>query len=89
MSLIAFAGALESGLLFGLVALGVYLSFRVLEFPDLTVDGSLPLGAAVSATMIVHGWNPFLATGMAILAGAAAGFVTAWLNVPLSGKVRT
>ncbi len=83
MSLIAFLGAIESGLLFGLVALGVYISFRVLQFPDLTVDGSLPLGAAVTATLIVHGWNPYLATGVAVLAGAAAGFVTAWLNVRL------
>ncbi len=83
MSLIAFLGAIEAGLLFGLVAFGVYLSFRVLDFPDLTVDGSLPLGAAVAATLIVHDVNPFVATGMAILAGAAAGLVTAWLNVAL------
>lgn len=83
MSEIAFFGAIESGFLFGLVALGVFISFRVLEFPDLTVDGSLPLGAAVAATLIVLGWNPFLATLLAMLAGAAAGFVTAWLNVKL------
>lgn len=83
MSSIAFFGAIESGLMFGLVALGVYISFRVLEFPDLTVDGSLPLGAAVASTLIVHGWNPYLATLIAMFAGAAAGFVTAWLNVRL------
>ena len=68
MSLIAFLGAIESGLLFGLVALGVFLSFRILNFPDLTVDGSLPLGAAVAATLIVVGWNPYLATLVAMAA---------------------
>ena len=55
MSLIQFLGAIEIGLVFGLVGLGVFLSFRVLNFPDLTVDGSFPLGAAVCATLIVHG----------------------------------
>ncbi len=83
MSLIAFLGAIESGLIFALVALGVYLSFRVLEFPDLTVDGSFPLGAAVSATLIVNGWDPWLATGFAMIAGAMAGILTGWLNVQL------
>ena len=83
MSLIAFLGAVETGLLFGLVALGVYLSFRVLQFPDLTVDGSFPLGAAVSAVLIVGGFDPYLATLAACFAGAAAGLVTAWLNVRL------
>jgi putative ABC transport system permease protein len=83
MSLIAFLGAVEIGLVFGLVALGVFLSFRVLQFPDLTVDGSFPLGAAVAATLIVSGWNPYLATAIAALAGALAGLVTAWLNVRL------
>ena len=83
MSLIAFLGAIEIGLVFGLVALGVFLSFRVLQFPDLTVDGSFPLGAAVAATLIVSGWNPFVATALAALAGALAGLVTAWLNVRL------
>ena len=83
MSLIAFLGAIEIGLLFGLVALGVFLSFRVLNFPDLTVDGSLPLGAAVAATLIVGGWNPIAATLVAMLAGALAGVVTALLNIRL------
>ncbi|MGE5655738.1 MAG: ABC transporter permease [Actinomycetota bacterium] len=79
----AFWGAIETGLLYSLVALGVYLSFRVLEFPDLTVDGSFPLGGAVAASLIVQGINPFIATCIALVAGAAAGFVTAWLNVQL------
>ncbi|CAO3359906.1 ABC transporter permease [Azospirillum palustre] len=81
MSLFALAGAVESGLLFSLVALGIYLSFRVLDFPDLTVDGSFPLGAAVCAALIAAGVNPFVATAFAALGGAAAGIVTALLNV--------
>ncbi|MEH6652405.1 MAG: ABC transporter permease [Motiliproteus sp.] len=83
MSEIAFLGAIETGLLFGLVAFGIFISFRILDFPDLTVDGSFPLGAAVSATMIVSGFNPWIATALAMVAGAAAGLVTAWLNVKL------
>lgn len=83
MSQIALLGAIEVGLLFALVALGVYLSFRVLQFPDLTVDGSFPLGAAVCASLIVVDVNPYLATLVAALAGAGAGMVTAWLNVRL------
>ena len=83
LSEIAFYGALETGLIYGLVAFGIYISFRVLDFPDLTVDGSFPLGAAVAAVLIMGGWNPWLATGMAIIAGMAAGAVTALLNVKL------
>jgi putative tryptophan/tyrosine transport system permease protein len=81
MSLVAFLGAIEIGLVFGLVGLGVFLSFRVLDFPDLTVDGSFPLGAAVCATLIVGGVDPFLATAAAVLAGGLAGLVTAFLNI--------
>ncbi len=81
MSTIAFLGAVELGLIYGLVALGVYLSFRVLSFPDLTVDGSFPLGAAVAATAITGGTDAWLGTGLAMLAGAAAGLLTAVLNV--------
>ncbi|XKH01020.1 ABC transporter permease [Marinobacter nauticus] len=84
LSEIAFYGALETGLIYGLVAFGIYISFRVLDFPDLTVDGSFPLGAAVAAMLIMAGWNPWLATGMAIIAGMAAGAVTALLNVKLN-----
>lgn len=83
MSLYTLLGALEIGLIFSLVALGVLISFRILVFPDLTVDGSFPLGGAVAATMIAAGYNPFLATFVALLAGALAGFITAWLNVRL------
>jgi putative ABC transport system permease protein len=62
VSTFALVGAVELGLVYGFVALGVYLSFRVLSFPDLTVDGSFPLGAAVAATGIVGGLDPYLAT---------------------------
>ncbi len=83
MSWFSFFGALEIGLIFSLVALGVFISFRLLRFPDLTVDGSFPLGGAVGAVCIANGMDPFLATLLAMLAGAAAGVVTALLNVRL------
>jgi putative ABC transport system permease protein len=81
VSLIAFWGAVELGLVYAFVALGVYLAFRVLDFPDLTVDGSFPLGAAVAAVLIIAGVNPWLAAAVAMVAGAIAGLVTALLNV--------
>lgn len=74
-------GAIEIGLVYGLIAMGVLLSFRILDFPDLTVDGSFPLGAAVCAIMIVSGFNPWIATFCAMLAGMAAGFTTAFISV--------
>lgn len=81
MNTVAFFGAIETGLLYGLVGLGVYLSFRILDLPDLTVDGSFPLGGAVTATLIGQGVHPVLATGIAFMAGGLAGVCTAWLNV--------
>lgn len=81
MSQIAFWGAVELGLVYAFVAVGVFLAFRVLDFPDLTVDGSFPLGAAVTAVLIIAGVNPWLAAAVAMVAGAAAGMVTALLNV--------
>ncbi|MEL0658478.1 ABC transporter permease [Psychromonas arctica] len=81
MSLFSFLGTLEIGLIYGLVAIGVYLTFRILDFPDLTVDGSFTLGAAVTATLIVMGVNVFLATLAGTIAAACAGLVTAWLNL--------
>ncbi len=83
MSLYTLLGALEIGLIFSLVALGVYISFRLLRFPDLTVDGSFPLGGAVAATLIAAGTDPFVATFAAMIAGAGAGLITGWLNVRL------
>lgn len=81
MTLYALLGAAEIGLLFGLVALAVYLSFRVLNLPDLTVDGTFPLGAAVAAALISHQVDPFAATALAVLAGVAAGSATAVLSL--------
>ena len=83
MSLFSLLGAIEIGLIFSLVALGVLISFRLLRFPDLTVDGSFPLGGAVCAIMISTGSNPYVATLAATAAGAVAGLVTGWLNVKL------
>lgn len=74
-------GALVLGLAFACMALGVFITFRVLAFPDLTVDGSLPLGAAVAAVLIVnHGWQPWATLPVAIVAGGLAGAATALLN---------
>jgi putative ABC transport system permease protein len=75
--------SLYEGLVFGFVALGVYLTFRVLGFPDLTVDGSFTLGAAVAAVLIVSGVNPFLATLAAFGVGLCAGLATSLLNTKL------
>ncbi|WP_412770463.1 ABC transporter permease, partial [Ralstonia solanacearum] len=83
MSLFSLLGALEIGLIFSLVALGVLISFRILNFPDLTVDGSFTMGGAVSATLIAGGHDPFMATFCGLLAGGVAGFITGWLNVRL------
>ncbi|AMG29206.1 ABC transporter permease [Grimontia hollisae] len=81
MTSIAFFGTLEVGLVYGLVALGVYLTFRVLDFPDLTVDGSFPMGAAVAATLIVSGVDPWISTFAAMFAASLTGLVTAFLTV--------
>ena len=83
MSLIALFGTFETGLIFALVALGVLLSFRVLDFPDLTADGSFPLGAFACAVCMTSGFNPILAISIGFLTGAMAGLITAWLNVKL------
>ena len=75
--------ALGQGLLYSFMVLGVFITFRVLDFPDLTVDGSLPLGAAVTATLIVHGQSPWLATLVGVAAGICAGMVTGVLHILL------
>ncbi|MGO0063136.1 ABC transporter permease [Brevibacillus fluminis] len=82
---VAINGALEQGLLFALLALGVYLTFRILNFPDLTVDGSFALGGAIAAKMIIDGYSPFLATLIALIGGALAGIVTGLLTT--KGKI--
>ncbi len=76
-------GAIATGLAFGFVAMGVYLSFRVLDFPDLTIDGSLPLGAALTATLILAGVNPYVTLPVAFAGGALAGTVTALIATRL------
>ena len=81
MSSYAFWTAVQLGLVYGFVALGVYLSFRVLDFPDLTVDGSFPLGGAVAAILIVGDVNPWIAMLAATAAGGLAGLVTATLSI--------
>lgn len=80
MTIYAAIGALEQGLVYGIMVIGVYLTFRILDFPDLTVDGSLPLGAAISAVAITSGLNPYLSLLFALLGGFIAGSVTAILN---------
>ncbi|MCH7927078.1 MAG: ABC transporter permease [Candidatus Dadabacteria bacterium] len=69
-------GALIIGLILSLLALGVYISFRIFNFPDITTDGSITTGAAVTAILIVNGFSPFIATGLGFLSGMAAGVVT-------------
>ncbi|WP_052092547.1 ABC transporter permease [Corynebacterium tuscaniense] len=73
-------GALELGILYGVMALGVYLTFRVLNFADLTVDGSFTTGGGTAAVLIVAGWNPFAATAMGFVVGFAAGIITGLLH---------
>ena len=81
MSLFSLLGAVEIGLIFSLVALGVYISFRLLRFPDLTVDGSYTTGAAVTAILIVNGVPFYLAIPLAIVSGMLAGVITGLLHV--------
>ena len=83
MNLIQITGAVELGLIYSLVAIGIFLSFRTLQFPDLTVDGSFPLGAGVSASLITLGWDPLIAIIVAMGAGALSGLVTALLSTRL------
>ena len=83
MSFNIWLGAIAAGLVFSLVALGVYISFRVLDFPDLTIDGSFPLGAALAATFITSGMNPYLTLPVAFIGGALAGTATALIATRL------
>lgn len=81
----AIFGSVELGIIYAVMALGVYITFRILDFPDLTVDGSFVTGAAVAAAMITLGYNPLLATAVAILAGFIAGCCTGLLHT--KGKI--
>ncbi|MFK9092877.1 ABC transporter permease [Bacillus salipaludis] len=76
----AIFGSFEAGIIYAIMAMGVYLSFRILDFPDLTVDGSFVTGAALSAVLIANGVNPFIATIAALFAGFAAGCITGLLH---------
>ena len=81
--LLAIQGAASQGVLWGIMALGLYITFKVLDFADLTVDGSFALGGAVSAVLLVNGWNPFLSLLIAFLAGGISGVVTGLLHTKL------
>ncbi|OOM80344.1 ABC transporter permease [Clostridium sp. BL-8] len=74
---------LEQGLLFSLVSIGVYITYKILDFPDLSVDSTFPLGAAISAALLVKGVNPWITIIVATIGGAIAGGVTAFLHVKL------
>jgi putative tryptophan/tyrosine transport system permease protein len=84
MSLPALYGAIILGLIYGLMVLGVFISFRILDFPDLTVDGSITLGAALAASLIISGVNPIVATLIAPLGGILAGIITGTLHTKFS-----
>ena len=77
---------IEQSLIFAIMVLGVYISFRILNFPDMTVDGTFPLGAAISAKLLTLGINPYLTLLVALVAGAAAGAVTGLIHVKLKVK---
>lgn len=72
---------LEQGLIYGILGLGVYITYKILDFPDLTTDGSFPLGAAVSAAMITRDVNPYLTLLVSFLVGAIAGCCTGLIHV--------
>lgn len=71
----------EQGLIYAVLSLGVYITYKILDFPDLTVDSSFPLGAAVCAILISNGVNPYITLPISFAAGALAGFVTGFIHV--------
>ena len=75
--------AIEEGLLFSIVSMGVYITYKILDFPDLSVDGTYPLGAAITAILLINGVNPWLAIIISAVGGAIAGGTTAFLHVKL------
>ncbi|MEA2021064.1 MAG: ABC transporter permease [Candidatus Caldatribacteriota bacterium] len=83
MSISLLLHALEQGLVFGIMVLGVFITYKILDFPDLTVEGSFPLGAAVAAKVIFSGGNPLWGTFLAIIAGSLAGLLTGLLHTKL------
>jgi len=83
MSISLFLHALEQGLVFGIMVLGVFITYKILDFPDLTVEGSFPLGAAVAAKVIFSGGDPLWGTFLAMIAGSLAGLITGLLHTKL------
>lgn len=81
--LLALPGAISQGVLWGIMTMGVYITYKVLDYADLTVDGSFATGGAVTAILIVNGMNPFLSILFALLAGFAAGLITGVLHTKL------
>ena len=81
-----FQATIEQSLIFAIMVLGVYISFRILDFPDMTVDGTFPLGAAISAKLLTLGVNPYLTLLVALISGAAAGAITGLIHVKLKVK---
>ena len=79
-------GTVTQGLIYALLSYGIYITYKILDFPDLTVDGSFPLGAAVTAVFLVKGFDPYLTLLIAMAAGALAGLATGLIHVRL--KVR-
>jgi len=77
---------LVQGLIFAIMALGVYITYKILDFPDLSVDGTFPLGAAITAVLIANGVNPYITLLASFLAGTIAGMITGIIHVKL--KVR-
>ena len=78
-----FQATIEQSLIFAIMVLGVYISFKILNFPDMTVDGSFPLGAAISAKLLTLGVNPYLTLIVALICGALAGGITGLIHVKL------
>lgn len=76
-------GTLEQSFIFAIMVLGVYLSYKILDFPDMTVDGSFPLGGAVASAILIKGGNPILALVVATICGALAGLITGMIHVKL------
>ena len=79
-------GILEQGFIYGILALGIYITFKILDFPDLSVDGTFPLGGAITAALITQGVNPWLTLPLSFIAGSFAGIITGIIHVKL--KVR-
>ncbi len=75
--------AISQGILWGIMALGIYITFKILDIPDMTCDGSFALGGCISATLILKGMNPFLTLFIAVFAGMSAGYITGMLHTKL------